>query len=405
MTDLDERGYNMLLFPVFSSGLPFANADAEGCLTGHQGAAERFLEQSKGVPFGMSAYVDIISASAPSATSLSRFARNRRHWLLKNVAGRYAIQAPIPLAGGFCWTSIEFRRYLGNHLVDLFESYPFEHLILDVRGMPHETTEPSTWFHFGKSCLARMQAELNFNTEDFLRQPDLEGLANIARWRAMELTRFFENLKARVQKSRTSLKLILMGTGPDAMGNWEAAWLPAWRSGLVDGLILSGTPAAVESAMGPLDEASEQPRPYQFLTQTDGDLRDLSLALPESAATGFCVLSPGPLPPLSLPRAQESWAETGPLESNPLLALEAILKPLLAALPADHRLTVVLSHALRTLASSRETVSRDDLHRLQRDLLRVEKSLEDEKAAPAVQRLANLGRRLLALVPLQNMES
>ncbi|MCC5877529.1 MAG: hypothetical protein JJU11_15015 [Candidatus Sumerlaeia bacterium] len=344
LEDFAERSYNTIIFPVLYDGEVSFQCDQIGDLRPKRCAGLRALELLADSEFTVWLSIDPLSAGAPGARDLGTLARRNRQWLMKNVEGNFKVKVGNDLPGLFCWTSLNFRRFVGNLITALVESHPVDGVVFDMRFIPRTTQDPSTWTHLGYSCLRWIQDGLDVDLERFLTRPSMEKHEEINQLRLEKLMDFLENLIARSRLQGGELSTHLLADLRNSEDPY-APWIPLYKEGLVSEVMLLAKAEDIPAHQRALDHLLPSPRPYLAAIKTETDLGDLAKSMEETSALGFCVLKPGPLGRATMPRAPYEWNFPGAVEQEPLHAICTMLQALKDQFSNDGDISAILEGA------------------------------------------------------------
>lgn len=397
-----SRGFNTILVPVFWNGEPLIETTSGGQARREPAAVLRLLEALAESEMSVWLAVDPLSAGEPGSSRLGRLARRHPRWLMKNSAGGAACQADGDLPGLFCWTSLEYRRYLGNLLVSLAEGYPFDGMVFDLRHAPCPTNDPDTWMHLGDSCLSRLRGELGLDLESYLNQPALEQFQIVEGWRCQQLMRFVQNLKARVRRAQTEVLFLLLAN----LRSLEDAG-PPWRAclmrGLFEAVLLDVGTDEFGKHLRELDKLGTVERPVLAVANSEEELRELGPTLAATPASGFVCLDPDQTGgEAEMPASVVEWEAGGALESRPLLAVRAILRHIVDEDIGDE-IDTPLRQALSELNPAWATFHLPEAMELQKKLRHMRREVEG--IPEPIAREMELAERLLYLAPPPQVES
>ncbi len=393
---LRDRGYNTVVLPVFRNGEPLVPVNRHGELlpkkrTTTLGILGMLAEIDLTVWLG----VDPLSAGDPEEGDLSALARHHPHWLMKNAEGYFACPQMEEVSGLFCWTALEYRRFLGNMLVTLADGYPFDGIVFDYRLTPCATGDPETWTHFGYSCLSRLQNETGLDLEQHLQQPTVEQFEAVVEWRRRQLGRFVENVKARVRRVQSQLLFLLLGRVP-ANGEPPPPWMASYARGLFEGALLETRAEDFPHHFAELDRLSGAERTILAAIATEEQIEALSGTLAEVPSPGFAILQPGAETTAPMPPVAAHWDQHGAMETRPVYAVQAILEHVTSQ-DIDGDTSATLRQALSDLYpgwSSFHLPQAMDLR------ARLRKLRKEKPEFPAnLLREIDLAERLLPLIP------
>lgn len=331
-----DRGFNTVIVPVLHEGSVLFRTSSGGHIKMKRRCPARdVLKTLRDFPFSVWLSMDILTAGTGGTGQLGSLARDHGEWLMKNYRGGHEIPPGGRIPGLFCWTALNYRRFVGNMLVEIVEGYPVDGFLFDVRNLPQTRAEdPETWTHLGYSCLRRIQEELGVDLEDFLTQPTKKLFQAVMDWRMAEFAHFIEVIKARAQKSR-ELPVCLLAS----LGDPEDPFVP-WREsfakGIIDEVVLRMEAADAPAQVAALDEAMSDPRPFLIAARDEKHLEDVQEAARITPATGFVVVRPDSESKTPLPPVPYTWETPGALESHPITAALSLIEQLVSKLdPAD----------------------------------------------------------------------
>ncbi len=324
--EIQARGYNTVLIPAFFEGESLFQTRRSGRLRGGRCPGHLALSITREYPFSVWLLVDFLAAGVPGTGKLGELARANGEWLMRDYQGNHQFDAGGGAPGLFCWTSVEYRRYLGNLLAELVDGYPVDGLFFDFRSFPESGDTPETWSHLGYSSLRRIQAELGLDLEAFLTNPTTDQFRAMERWRQGQLEHFVESICARVQEERFELVTGLLVSAEAVAPN--APWMPLYRRGVASEVALIVSPDGIADGVRDLDLAATGERPFLVAVEKEEGIVALGPPLRDIPATGFLVLEPDfetrrPLPPPDM-----FWTMTGALESDPIAAAATIMTTL-----------------------------------------------------------------------------
>lgn len=396
---LIERGYNTLVLPVMQDGELAPLVTSEGSQRRTRCRFGALLEELSELPASLWLQVDFLSAGTGR---LGKFARANRPWLMRNMRGNFEALGEPPAAGFFCWTSLEYRRFLGAVLVDLVDGYRVDGLVMDLRPFRETTTDPRTWMHFGFSSLARMQRELGLQIEDYLVRPSMERFKEIERWRVNELMEFLEAMKVRTQRVRDQLPFLAM----TRFGREQGAtppWVAWYERGLIDEAIVSVTPETLVHEDELLESLLDEPHPLGFAFASEEHALSSAKDIVTHSASGFVCEDP-PVTGEPLPATELTWEREGSLENHPVEACLVILRFLAAKFENTKRLKMFFQRPNEFIEALGGSIRAEDALRLRKDFLRIERIIGDPQYEFAFDRgevlqKLRLMARLLLLTP------
>lgn len=414
LDEFAERSYNTIILPVLYDGEVSFQCDQIGDLRPKRCGGLKALEILGESDFTVWLSIDPLSAGAPGARELGTLARRNRQWLMKNVEGNFKVKVGNDLPGLFCWTSLYFRRFVGNLLTALVESHPVDGIVFDMRFIPRTTQDPSTWTHLGYSCLRWIQNELDVDLERFLTRPSMEKHEEINQRRLEKLMDFLENLiaRSRLQGGELTTHLLADLRNPE---DPYAPWVPLYSEGLVSEVMLLAKAEETADHQRALDHLLPSPRPYLAAIKTETDLGDLAKSMEQTSALGFCVLKPGPLGRATMPRAVYEWNLHGAVEQQPLHAIRTMVRELKTQFADNEEIATILDAAPSEFFDQTEPAPNyqgamefrdsilDHLRLLRSRMAQADPPAEEDAAPPpelmAITRLEALAR-LLVLSPV-----
>ncbi|CAN5318373.1 hypothetical protein BH09SUM1_BH09SUM1_21760 [soil metagenome] len=409
LDELASRGYNTIIFPAIHEGSSPFRTRGNGSLSKKPCMGRKVLEMLRDYPFSVLLSVDLMAAGPPKGRRLGAIAQENRHWLIKNTQGKYRAQEFPELPGLFCWTTTDFRRFVGNLLVELTGGYPTDGLVFDLRYVPRTTPDPATWTHLGYSSLQHIQHDLHVNLEDFLNQPTVETLNRITNWREDLLLRFMENLKARVQKVRGQTLTAVLASIPSAE-NPYMPWLKAYDDGTVDDLLLHAPADEAENIMSIVDAGIEEARCFQLAIAKESQMEEYDAVMNRMSATGYCVMKPVyQEETTTLPPASMVWEHHGAVEIHPVDAAAEMIRNLAAGLDQSKRMGQFFLKLLEYFGSAKESIRYEDALKIRKDIVRIQKKIREEESESIadyqeIERTIDLIARLLLLTPVQNFD-
>lgn len=403
---LVARGFNTLLVPTLQDGDLYFRTRSSGSLSRRSCPSREALRLLAHYPVSVWLYVDPLTAGTPGTPHLGSFARQHRDWLVKNSAGSHEVGPEGEIPGLFCWTTLQFRRFLGNLLVDIVDSYPVDGVLFDVRNFPVTTHDPATWTHLSYSCLRRVRRELMINIEDFLTEPTLEQFNDVEEWRRAEFGHLIETLKARMQKARFQ---IVVGFLADFSDGAQPPWHQVLVDGVVDELALMESFAQDSQAVAALDAMASDERPFLAAMDNEQDLAAQMEAAARSSATGVLVMTPDLEATEALPPSTLVWDRQGAVESNPAIAAIDILTNIKHNLDPADPVSLFFMELEEFLTTDVETLRFDELMKVRDNLMLIKKQLVEEDAGggtsrPELIRELDLVIRLLFLAPAPPLE-
>ena len=398
---LIEAGYNTFVVPALHEGSAVFKVKRNGRLRDAECPAQQALAALQNYPVTVWLSADLLSAAPRGSRRFGAVAAHNRSWLMKNVDGGHEVLDDPQVRGLFCWTTLDFRRFVANMLVDILEGYPVDGLLLDISALPRTTENPRTWMQFGFSSLRRMQKELDIDGESFLTHPTREKFQKIEAWRIGQLSHFIESLKMRACKVRQSLPVTMMVDIIDDERP-HLPWRKLFEEGIVEEVALRTTPENIPSHLRALDEAMAAHRPVLATVRNEGDLALLSQSRDRMSSLGFCITHPVYTSPVEFPPSRITWSMSGALERHPLTAGAAALihlarnvKPGTTFASYVTRLKDFLDFCGDKIKFEDVLVIRDDLFFLRKEIDAKHVAVEDERLIVAL----DLATRLFALIP------
>ncbi|MDK2970591.1 MAG: hypothetical protein PWP23_346 [Candidatus Sumerlaeota bacterium] len=328
---LRNRGYNTLVVPLMEEGkLTVAIRSRRGNAGPpvFEGPGIAAIEHALNLArTSVWVYVDPLSAGVPKATELGPLALQRREWLVRNSNGHTSPLGnqiiPDPL---FSWLNRDYRRFLGDLLYSIGESFPISGILVDLRRYPGISDECGRWYCCSFQSQEVAERELGLSFERLLAEG---GEKEVRAWQRLvvsELRHFVLYLASRLQPVRTDLSWKYMVPRPSQPEETEAPWLEWLADGVFDELLL---PASTEEY--DLDESITRlsglggaPRPIMPFFHDEQDVLADAEALEWLPVPGFLVLNPGTDPETQLPDAFPRWERGGALEDAPIEAARAL---------------------------------------------------------------------------------
>lgn len=325
----ERQGFNTRILPIMSRGrvwpLPGGASKARWDTT-YTRALDELATGHGGSHWLL---VDPLTATTDRKGSLGRLAERHREWLLRNTQGR-----TTPLGDGgerplFSWVNTDYRRFLGDLLVRLFEHYPAQGLILDLRALPLACADDTRWFCCSYQSQVRAETALGVDFEALLADAPQEEVRKWQAWVFAELRAFAEHLFARVNEVRRDI-------------GWKA-WLRPMHlleggrcladlleDDLVEEVLLDASGGVDAEQVAACLAALDPPR--LVLPTTEGPeeakaLLELSQGLP---LPGIVLEDPGSNAELLHCPYAADWSGEGALEDHPLLAAREIATSLWA---------------------------------------------------------------------------
>lgn len=408
VAELHDRGYNTVIVPVLYEGSLTFRTRGTGALRDSNCPGCHALEALSDSPFTVWLAVDILTAGSAETGALGSLAARNRQWLMRNIQGTYAPPSDPDLPGLFCPTSIDYRRFMGNLLVDIVDQFPMDGVVLDIRNLPVATEKPESWMHLGYSCLQRIQRELGYDLEEYLTQPTMEKFRVIDNWRQTQLLTFLENLKSRVQKTRRDLQFFLE-VGFEDPEKPYAPWARGAKEGLVDALFLHAPPDAMAAHLEALDQAVGEEMPFLCSLDEENDLGELGKHLATLPTNGYCVRRPDVLHRTVLPEQSLVWSTPGSLESHPVWAALEIVRQLARELKALERAGPFFRKLEEYLTNAGETMKYDIALNIRQDILAILYKVRDGELEVTgnrehTMRMIDQVARLLLLTPIPPVE-
>ncbi len=402
-----DRGYNTLIIPAFHEGSIYFRVSSYGNLKKGFCPGKETIKLLAEFQFTIWLLVDPLSAGSPDENEFGNVARWNREWLMKNHQGSYSIPANSDMPGLFCWTSLQFRRYLGNFLVELLDAFPIDGIIFDVRRYPLTTENPETWSHLGYSCLRRLQGELDIDLEEFLTEPSRDLFWAVMEWRHREFEHFLLSLKARTQNSHYQLFTGLLGAFNDRPPS-DYPWVRCYTDGLAGELFLQSRPSRFADDLRKLDQLSKEPLPAVAVIEDETEIHQYKELLQSLPITGICVLDTDSDEPPEFPDPGIQWEKDGALETSPRIASLTVLENLIKDLdPADPH-TLFFNELEDYLEDDYEKMTFENLMKIREDVRVIHKQIlegsSDSDLRYRILRELELVMRLLALSPASPIE-
>lgn len=398
-----EEGYNLLILPALHQGTPLFDVTRSGILKGGNCPARRALQLLAPLPVDVWLSFDLLTAGDPKRGRLSTLASGNRDWLMKNIEGSFRVPGKPQIPALFCWTALEFRRYVGNMLVNVIEGYPIDGILIDLVNLPRTTEDPSTWMSLGFCALQRMREELGFNIESFLMNPSMKRFRRIEEWRGVELRRFIENLKARARKARHNLPLCLLADVHNADDPFMP-WEKCFSEGLVEELMLRVEPKTIEAVFSAVDTRMEEPRPILAALDNEGHLRRVAELKPPVMPIGYCLLNPAFNESPVFPDPDVAWQLPLASERSPIAAGSATLIRLTELSDKTSQFGVYIRRLKDYLEFCGDKVKYEDILVVRGDLLFLRGKLDSNEITPGgqgeeIRQKLDLAIRLFQLIP------
>lgn len=398
-----QRGFNAVVIPVLSEGSVCFWADKSGELRGtgcHGRDALRAAHEA-----GLSVFlgVDFLSAGAVGSRRLGNLAAGHRNWLIRTSRGRHRVNQFPTLPGLFCWTAIDFRRFLSNLLVAIVEGHPVDGIVFDLRRIPRTTRDPRSWTHLGYSCLERIPRELGIDIEDFLNQPSSETLASIEEWRLHELHHFLSAMKARGQVVRQNLHVIGVIEAPP-VENAFTPWLDPIRSGVLAELVVMDPDGHLRESLPTIDALDSDPVPLMLGAATEEALPAAIGKLATIGALGYMLLEPDLTVEETLPRAQIYWGIDCAVEMEPITAAQRLVLELALRFQSHEKLGPFFRQLEEFFRYSLGALKYEDAAKVRGDMVKVLRSLRQSGEFTELQPMVERAVRLLRLSPIASVE-
>ncbi|MCC6547475.1 hypothetical protein IT570_09945 [Candidatus Sumerlaeota bacterium] len=398
---LIDAGYNAFVVPALHEGEVVFDVGRSGNLRGKACSAREALVTLQDYPVSVWLSADLLRAGPHGARRMGGLAARNRSWLMRNVDGGHEVLDDPLMRGLFCWTTLDFRRFVANMLVDILEAHAVDALLLDVSALPRTTENPRTWMQFGFSSLRRMQKELDIDGEKFLTNPTREKFHEIEKWRTNQLSHFIESIKMRACEARQATPLILMANMIDHEDPY-LPWKKLFTEGIVEEMALCAPPESVPAHLRALDHAMGAHRPVLATLRNEGDLALLSQSRERMSSLGVCLTHPVYTSPVDFPPAKITWSMPGALERHPLTAGAAALiylahnvKPGTTFAAYVTRLKDFLDFCGERIKFEDVLVIRDDLFFLRKEIDAKHVVVEDDRLIAAL----DLATRLFSLIP------
>ncbi len=400
---LSRKGYNTVVVPVLEDGSVLFDTTRDGELRETRRCPGRqVLQMLRDYSFSVWLSLDIVTAGPLENRRLGSLARNHRDWLMKNYQGGYGGLTDTRVPGRFCWTSLSYRRFVGNLLVDIVEGYAIDGLLIDVRNLPRTTHKPESWTHFGTSCLRRVQSELGIDLEELLTQPTESQFQAVDDWRIAQFAGFIENIKARAQKTR-AFPICLLARLFDEE-NPYTPWGKSLAKGIIDEAAFRAGPGAVVKRAAAIDKAVNDQRPYLLALDREADLDSVWDELRRVPSTGYLILDPDEEKAEPLPDPGVRWNHPGAVESNPIDAALTLLYDLYRNLDPTDPVTIFFQELEDYLEKGQENLFFQDVLKVRDDVNEVKKLIAAEEGELKIDREGTLREldlvtRLLLLTP------
>ncbi|MEO8376729.1 MAG: hypothetical protein ABI579_03595 [Candidatus Sumerlaeota bacterium] len=398
---LMDAGYNTFVVPALHEGGAVFNVRRSGRLRDTACRAQEALVKLQDYPVTVWLSADLLSAGPHGSRRFGALASRNRSWLMKNVDGGHEVLEDPQTQGLFCWTTLDFRRFVANMLVDIVEGYAIDGLLLDISSLPRTTENPRTWMQFGFSSLRRMQKELGIDGEKFLTHPTREKFQEIETWRIDQLSHFVQSLKMRVCKVRQTLPFMMMVDLIDEEQPY-LPWKRLFEDGIVEEVALCTAPENISTHLHALDEAMGSHRPVLATARNEGDLEILSQSRERMSSLGVCVTHPVYTSPIEFPPAKISWSMPGSLERHPLTAGAAALIHLSRHVMAGTPFAAYVTRLKDFLDFCGDKIKYEDVLVIRDDLLFLRKEINAKHIAVDDERLLatlDLATRLFSLMP------
>lgn len=319
-----QRGYNTIIVPVLQHGTVMFGSTRTGSLrqTPHC-HGRQILTLLRHHPLSVILYFDILTAGEPGGRRLGTLARRNRDWLMRNYLGGYQHLAQPEIPGLFCWTTLNYRRYLCTLVMQILEAYPVDGLMFDLRNLPKTTLNQRSWTHFGLSSLRRIQTELNVDLEELLTQPSMAVFEGVDQWRLSEFAYFIESIRARAQTCRQVPLSIIARLDPDEQ--LYAPWAESLARGIIDEAIFHADPERVVATAEALDRAAGDERPFLVLAHDEPEAIRLSKTIDKVPAVGMVIEEPDWDSEEPMPDTRVHWGRPEGLEVHPIEAALTLL--------------------------------------------------------------------------------
>lgn len=280
--------------------------------------------------------IDPLSAG-PDGGELSGLATQRREWLMRNTRGHTSPLGAAAKRPLFGWMNAEFRRFVGDHLVDVLTHYPIHGVLLDLRQYPGLTKSAERWFCCSYESQRRAERELGIDFETLLMEGSQEEIEAWRSWTLTELGVFVEFLRGRVAAVRSDISWRVRLPAPGPQRRRRELWSTCIADELLEGAVvdaresedLAGLSREIASAAG-------RPPVALLAFGTAKHLHDAARTLRECSVAGILLDAPEPLPSgLSAPPFP-MWETRGALEDHPLEAAYALVDYLARELGERH---------------------------------------------------------------------
>jgi len=400
---LTARGFNTVILPAMQHGAVNFWVDSKGEITTGTCLARELLVAIRDHGFSVLLGVDFLSAGAVGARRLGSVADRHRNWLIRTSRGRHRVNQFPEVPGLFCWTTLEFRRFLSNLLVSIADSYPIDGIVLDLRRIPHTTNDPRSWTHLSFSCLERIPRELGIDIEDFLNQPSVDTLERIRQWRLAELHHFIGALKARIQISRQD-PIVAAIVPREPRETPTPPWLDPVRRGVINEVIVPFDHEDEAHPMGMIDSLGSDPVPVLVGFETEEALRTRTQLVDDLGALGFVVMDPDPSEHDLPPPPPTEWSEPGAGEAEPIAAAHAIVSDLAIRFSEHEKFGPFLGSLDQFFQNSQNALKYEDAMKVRGDLLKLVKALRQNKDHAAEVPLVERAIRYLRLAPIGVVE-
>jgi hypothetical protein len=405
---LRDRGFNTVVLPLLQHGSTHFWASRDGELKGPTCEARNAITAARDLGFSIHLHVDFLSAGEPGDRRLGRLAARHRNWLMRTSRGRNRINQFPEVAGLFCWTTLDFRRYLCNLLTSIVASHPVDGILFDLRRIPRTTNDPRTWTHLGYSCLERIPNELGINIADFLNQPSQDTLRRIDQWRLGELRHFIEALKARVHVLRQDVLTAAVVSFEDPEQPW-APWLDLYKRGVLEEAVFASPPGPPDQRLELFDSMVGEPIPFLLYLESESELGAEAGWMRRKGVLGYVLgevdlAEESPLEPEPV-----AWEQEGAPEALPLEASASIVSYLATSLAAHEKYGPFFNRLDNFMRTAHGALKYEDAQKIRRDVMKVLKSWReapesvagyDSTVPAAMERLV----RLLALSPIPAVE-
>lgn len=408
---LIEKGINTLIIPALCDGELVFKTDKGGSLSSKYCPGRQALKLLADFPVSLWISVDILSAGPRYGKRLGGLGRHHRDWLMKNPSGGYEIKLSDPVPGVFCWTSLAYRQFMGNLLVDLVDGYPIEGVLIDLRHLPRtDPKNPSTWSHLGYSCLSSMETKLGISIEDFLTTPSWEDFDRMQQWRCRQLLDFLVNIKCRARKCHPQIPFTLLVDLGNPMDP-NMPWSDGFSRGMIDEVALVVSADNARSMAGAVDQVSGSSRPYLLAVDSEVEAGTIAAPLRNLPTNGFILTKPEFHEDIELPTVARVWNQSGALESHPTEAALTLIDHIFHQMEANEDpITIFFQELKEILVSDPEEMTYKGMMRIREEVLSILKIVEEQgqelpngegdskKRRELLQEL-NLVARLLAITP------